>query len=244
MNLTCVKQLGALLFDLDGTLYRHAPVQRQMLISLAAAHWDRPRDAIRVFRVLRAYRAALEILRIHPPTGDLREAQLRCTVETTSETIGFVSQCVKQWMEVEPLRYLRSARYEGVVELLSEARRRGVKVAVCSDYPPAAKLRALGLEGCFDAVLWAQSPEIQRLKPDRRMIEIALEKLGVEADAAMFIGDRVEVDGAAAEAAQVRFILMNRPSLFSELLNELESVKRPVHPTLEPKLSGSYPQSS
>jgi HAD superfamily hydrolase (TIGR01457 family) len=45
-------------------------------------------------------------------------------------------------------------------------------------------------------------------KPERRMVDLALQRLGVPADRAVMIGDNIETDTPAAAAAGVRSVLM------------------------------------
>jgi putative hydrolase of the HAD superfamily len=90
-----------------------------------------------------------------------------------------------------------------LITLLVAARRRGLRVAACSDYPPAEKLAAMGIAGLFDVVVSAQDPDVQRFKPDPRMLEVALERLGVSKEEALYVGDRPEVDAEAARRAGI-----------------------------------------
>jgi FMN phosphatase YigB (HAD superfamily) len=81
---------------------------------------------------------------------------------------------------------------------------------VVSDYPAAAKLNALGIAHLFDVVLCAQDPAIGVFKPHPRGLENALERLGVDASEALYVGDRADVDAVAASAARIPCAILSR----------------------------------
>ncbi|MBI1787495.1 MAG: HAD family hydrolase [Acidobacteria bacterium] len=199
----------ALIFDVDGTLYRQGPVRRGMLKRLAAACLRHPPSGIRSLRALRAYRQAQEILRQQPVTpGDLGQRQLDLACERAGLPVGEVRDAVARWMEREPLDLVAAAKQEGLDDLLQAAREHGVRVAVLSDYPAIAKLEAMGIAEHFEVVACAQDPEIQRFKPDPRGLEVVRRRLGVTAAEAVYVGDRHDVDGTAAKRAGMGFILV------------------------------------
>jgi FMN phosphatase YigB (HAD superfamily) len=85
-----------------------------------------------------------------------------------------------------------------------------------SDYDPRKKIRALGLDRYVSVAVWAQEAEVGVFKPDPRGLMVAIRRLGIESSEAVYVGDRAEVDGAAALAAGVPAILLTRrhsPSL-------------------------------
>jgi beta-phosphoglucomutase-like phosphatase (HAD superfamily) len=199
--------LEAIIFDVDGTLYRQDSLRRAMAARLLRAHLTRPLTGVRIFRVLGAYRKAQEHLRqaggSEPILGDLSEAQIRLVCERTGADPAFVGACVDRWMNQEPLSLLANRIQPGLREFIGACTARGLKLGVLSDYPAEAKLRALGLDGLFDVVLAAQSPEIGVFKPHPRGLIVALQRLGVSPDHCLYVGDRADVDGSAATAANV-----------------------------------------
>ncbi len=213
-------RLKAIVFDVDGTLYRQDPVRRAMLGRLLKAHLGRPLTGLRTLRWLRAYRSAQERLRGEPPeSGDLAARQLRLACQWTGADPADLRRCVRRWMEQEPLALLRPSLREGLPTLLAVARRRGLRVAACSDYPAAEKLTAMGIAGLFDVVVTAQDPDVQRFKPDPRMLEVALGRLGVAKEEALYVGDRPEVDAEAAHRAGMACAIVGPRRSLAELLN-------------------------
>jgi putative hydrolase of the HAD superfamily len=86
--------------------------------------------------------------------------------------------------------------------LLESLRNRGLKLAVVSNAfdPPALLHRDLADAGIAERIDYAVfSSEVGRRKPDAEIFERALDALGVRAEAALFVGDRLyeDVRGAA-----------------------------------------------
>ena len=209
-------QLKAIVFDLDGTLYRQDSLRRAMLLRLLRAHTTRPLSGLRTFRVLAAYRQAQERLRESATSSatrtDLAEAQLQLTCELTNVEPAFVTRCVARWMEQEPLALLARFPQPGLLDFLYACKAHGLRLGVLSDYPADAKLKALGLDWLIDVVLAAQSPEVGVFKPHPRGLLLAARRLGASPQECLYVGDRADVDGPAAIAAGMAcFIVTRRP---------------------------------
>jgi putative hydrolase of the HAD superfamily len=202
--------LKALVFDIDGTLYRQGPLRRKIFSRLAWTHLAQPIHGWRTVHVLRAYRHAQEDLRSRAVPGEIAAAQIALTCERAKVDREVVTECVTRWMEHEPLRFLAQCLQPGVMEFLQTCRRRGLSLGALSDYPAEAKLQALGLSDLFDVVLCAQAPEVNAFKPDPRGLLVALERLGAPPTEALYIGDRADVDAPTAEAAGVRCAIVTR----------------------------------
>jgi putative hydrolase of the HAD superfamily len=190
-------------FDVDGTLYRQGALRRAMALRLVRAHLHRPLAGLTTMRILSAYRRGQEALRDAPASGDIAQAQLRFASRATGATPADVQATVSRWMEEAPLDLLGRNARPGMQAFVRELRGRGIRLGVLSDYPADAKLEALGVGGLFDSVLCAQSPDVGVFKPDPRGILVSLDRLGVAPADALYVGDRPEVDAAAARAAGV-----------------------------------------
>lgn len=93
------------------------------------------------------------------------------------------------------------------------ARAAGLRTAVVSNWGPrlAPVLAGLGVE--VDVVL---ASALERLeKPDPALFERALDRLGVPADEALHVGDRLDTDVAGARAAGIRAVLLDRSGRMS-----------------------------
>lgn len=198
----------AVIFDVDGTLYRQPPLRRAMAVRLLRAHLVHPMRGLRTVRVIAAYRRAQEELREVAVDRDLAEAQLQMAAEHTGVDSAEVARCVARWMETAPLDLLARFAQPGLQQSLGELRSWGLRLAVLSDYPAEAKLEALGVAELFDVVVCAQDPEIGVFKPHPRGLEIVLKRLGIDASEALYVGDRAEVDAASAAAAHVPCVIL------------------------------------
>ncbi len=88
-----------------------------------------------------------------------------------------------------------------VKEALSSLRERGYRLAVATTKPryfAEPILEHLGVRDFFDAVAGAE--EVPRLKPSPDLLQLALSRLGSRSDEALYVGDH-PVDVAAANAA-------------------------------------------
>ena len=209
--LEAVGSARAVVFDVDGTLYAQSPVRRAMMVRLAQTCVTRPVAALRTMRVLAAYRHAQEAMRESGFEGDVASEQLRRAATASGVNRADVGALVEQWMETAPLDAVASNRRAGLIDVLDELARRGVALGVVSDYPAERKLAALGIAGRFDVVLSAQDPRVHAFKPNPKGLLLALCELGVPTEHAVYVGDRAEVDGAAAAAAHVRCVLIGHP---------------------------------
>jgi FMN phosphatase YigB (HAD superfamily) len=205
-----VSRLRAVIFDLDGTLYRQGPLRRAMALRLLRAHVVRPAAGLRTMRTIAAYRRAQEELRGTQGNGDLAEAQLVLTVERTGYDRDLVAHDINRWVEEAPLDLLARFVQPGLGALLAALRSQGLKLGVLSDYQALPKLQALGIVDLFDVVLWAQQPEIGVFKPHPLGLLVALHRLDVTAEQALYVGDRAEVDAVAAAAARVPCVILSK----------------------------------
>ena len=200
-------QLKAIVFDVDGTLYRQGPLRRAMSLRLLRHGAMRPLQGWRTLRTLSAYRRAQETLR-EDVSGDVEAAQFRIACDKVGGDEQTTRACIDRWMHQEPLPLLRQCRREGLVDFLHACRTRGLRLGALSDYPAASKLEALEISEFFDTILCAQQREIGSFKPHPRGIQIALRRLDVSPDECLYVGDRPEVDFAAAQAAGVPCVII------------------------------------
>jgi HAD superfamily hydrolase (TIGR01549 family) len=230
-------ELQGLLFDIDGTLYRQTALRLKMGGALLQYSLLHPVQAMRIVAILQGYQKAQERMRfISNYDCNIAEYQLRVAAQVAKAPYRQVVDTVRLWFQTIPLRYLRSVVRPGLTELLEKAKARRLKIAAVSDYPCRDKLEILGISEYFDAVVCAQDPQVQRLKPHPRGIFQALTEIGVPADSAVYVGDRPEVDAVAARAAGVRAVILSpRRSTgewvtihgFDELLTMIEGVPIP-----------------
>jgi HAD superfamily hydrolase (TIGR01662 family) len=102
-------------------------------------------------------------------------------------------------------------------EVIDELKRAGLLVAVISNTEDGRlrdSLEAAGLLQRFDLLL--DSHLVGCRKPEAAIFRLALERLGVEAGEAAFVGDSYEHDALAARAAGMRAVLLDPLDLHTE----------------------------
>jgi FMN phosphatase YigB (HAD superfamily) len=193
-------QYRAWLVDLDGTLYRHKPVQLAMVVELLLFGWG-------AIKTLRTFRHAHEELRgTSPEPGALALSPFQRQLNHAATKLGRpaqdVERTVREWMFRRPLKWVARSKRSELLAQLAKFREGGGKTALVTDYPATDKLQALGAAGLFDLVVSNGEPGgPSKLKPDPEGYLSAAERLGVGPEACLVIGDRDDADGAAARAA-------------------------------------------
>jgi HAD superfamily hydrolase (TIGR01549 family) len=201
----------AVLFDVDGTLYRQAPVRAAMALEMAqAAVWSPVRMA-NVARILSVFRRTREALRCEGETVHVLE---RVQYARCGERIGLgadeVRAVVSEWMMTRPLKHLRRARRSGVTALLAALSQQGLRIGALSDYPVQAKLEALGIDRHFSLQLCTVDSRINAFKPHPAGFRRACELWNLEPREVLYVGDRPEIDGVGAAAAGTQCVIVGR----------------------------------
>lgn len=116
---------------------------------------------------------------------------------------------------VETLHYYSAwySMHPEVLPVLEELRRRGLKLAVVSNWEPSLGrfLKEFELDGYFDATL--SSFAVGAHKPDPFIFRRALESLGVAADEVLHVGPSLEEDVTGALGAGIRPVWLNRTGI-------------------------------
>ena len=100
--------------------------------------------------------------------------------------------------------------YPEAAEVCRGLKALGIRLGVLSNGPATVKdlLSQAGLLAFFDAVLASQSVGIE--KPDPRIFRLMLERLGIAAEEALFVGDLYEIDVLGARGAGLEAVLIDR----------------------------------
>lgn len=179
--------IPAVLFDIDGTLidsnYLHVEA------------WS---------RALAKTGAVVDTVRIHRSIGMDSERLLQALIGDRAEDLGERASALHAVYYAELTSRLRA--FDGARELLTTLAARGVAVVLATSAPAdelAELRRVLDAEGAITAV--TSSEDVGTAKPEPGIVEVALDKAGVAAADAMFVGDTVW-DVEAAARAGVRSI--------------------------------------
>jgi FMN phosphatase YigB (HAD superfamily) len=204
--------LKAVVMDVDGTMYRQGRVRLHVAVQMLRFAIFHPLMAWKSARALAAYRRAQEELRTtgQPGAAYLQTAQ---AARRTGYEEAFISRCVDHWMSTVPLPALEKARRPGLLAFLDWAQAEGLRLAVVSDYDAGSKLRALRADRYFSTVVCACDPGVGVFKPNPLGLQVALRRLGGEPAEALYVGDRLEVDGAAALAAGMAAALISTKAI-------------------------------
>ena len=218
------RQVRAVVFDVDGTLYEQRPLRLRMARELALRSLARPRTLADA-RVLRTFRRSREELAEEEAAG-IGRLQYERAAERARVPPERVEAIVAEWILERPLPHLAACRRPGTRRLFTALGDSGRRIGVWSDYPAAGKLEALGLRA--EAVVAATDPEVDRLKPQPAGLERLLELLAVSPAEALLVGDRDERDGEAARRLGCPYLLVSRRPAgereiggFDELLRSL-----------------------
>lgn len=191
----------AVVFDVDGTLYRQRPVRIRMACRLAGyflLHPLRIREllGIRHFRKLRE-------------TERYRKASLEEQIRAAAEKAGIgdperLREAIQRWMFTEPLSAVAACADGKTLDLLRQARAEGKRILIYSDYAPEEKLAALDVRA--DAVYYPGRDGIDELKPSEKCMRRILDAQGLSPAETVYVGDRDERDGAAAASVGARYV--------------------------------------
>jgi putative hydrolase of the HAD superfamily len=96
--------------------------------------------------------------------------------------------------------------FKGIPELLADLKDRGYRLGLLSDWQPPEKLRLMGLDRYFDAVLCTE--EIGFLKPHPRPFHTLCEALGSRPEETVYIGNSRKKDLVGAKNAGLRAFLI------------------------------------
>ncbi len=186
--------IKAVIFDLDGTLADSKPTIIRMF-QMLFVEFGFPKPSARRVAKLEPFgrRKVIEGLL---PTGKRGDAKL---LELMSERCGVIGN--ELLAEIRPMR--------GASESLSFIKGRGLKVAVATNRGQTTKrlLELLGLVGYIDAVV--TSVDVTEHKPHPEPLLLALRKLGVTREEALFVGDS-KVDLQAGAAAGIKTVLLTK----------------------------------
>ena len=189
-------------FDLDGTLYDKSGLAGRMVRRL---WWCLP--------MLASERLARR--NMHYVQFASKEEFFGYFFATMARGHFWGPNTAAQWYEhvYLPLMVRLIAKYyhprPEVVALMEECKRRGLQMAIYSDYGAVEeKLEALGINP-EDFDLLVSAPDLGALKPCEPCVRRVLEMLEEKPEATLFVGDREDKDGASAKAVGARFHLIS-----------------------------------
>lgn len=153
------------------------------------------------------------------------------------EEFSLVFQIMMEYYRKHPADY--AYPYDGIMDLLYGLREQGIKCAILSN--KADSIVQDMLKKSFGSFVFDYAighREDFALKPDPRSLHHVLEKLGIEKEEALYIGDS-EVDYKTAVNAGVRHIIVSYGFRDKDDLEKLDGVNLMDHvPSIEELLDG------
>jgi len=193
----------AVIFDVDGTLYDQKKLRTLIAKKLLTHYLIRP-HRFRDLEIIHHFRKERENNH-SKPVRDLAEEQYLWAAEKAGVPVAKVKEVIDLWIFQKPLQILPACVYDGVRELFANLAEHEITRIIFSDYPAQDKIKAMGLEA--DGFICATDPEINRLKPHPRGLEIIMKRWALSPEQLLFIGDRDDRDGECARRAGVPYLL-------------------------------------
>jgi len=204
--------LTTILFDLDDTLFDHAGTARAALAATAAG-----RAALHGVPVEALYAHYSELLEeLHPQvmTGRItylaarqeRFARLLAPYEPAASAADAAQLAKQHYGHYQQLR----RPVAGALALL-QALKPAFKIGIVTNNRTAEqqeKLRHLGMGELVDALI--TSEDVGVLKPDPRIYQVALARLGARPAETVMVGDNWQADVVGALAMGIRPLWLNR----------------------------------
>ena len=201
------RRVKAVLFDLGGTLLKTSEIPNVMKRILKDRGVNRSLEEI-----TRAWKKAEEGLDFRDLARLLDEFWVQWNIRILSnlgvspDIRGLAEFIATRWWD-----YCDVTLYSDAKRVLPLLKGRGLKVGVVtnglrSDVDEI--LPKVGLEGFFDVEVVIDT--LGRMKPDVEVFKYALERLGVKASEAVFVGDEVKTDYMGAQKCGLPVYLIDR----------------------------------
>lgn len=189
-------QIRAVAFDVDGTLYAN---RRMYLASLPLV--------LRHTALFRAFAGARREVRRMGCVADIPSFQAEFVADRLGCTVAWARRAIDRVIYGAWERGLRRVPLRpGTRDLLRWLREHGYLVGALSDFPVVDKLTRFGIAASFDRVLNCE--ETGCLKPHPRPLLELCDRLGVQADQVLYVGNSARYDLGVARAAGAHGLLI------------------------------------
>ncbi|TET31186.1 MAG: HAD family hydrolase [Candidatus Heimdallarchaeota archaeon] len=195
----------ALIFDFDNTLIKSNINFPAMKISMARAAKKHGLDFGNEEDIPHRYTAGNII-------DQVEEFDKKNDTQLVTELWGLVEKFERLGMENISID-------EDVLQMLEYLKKKGISASILTNNakkPTIEVLERFNISDYFDIVIARE--DVKKMKPDKEGLEVIVQKLKLNLDKVIFVGDSW-VDGVAAVNAKIRFILFNEKLLDSNKYN-------------------------
>ena len=208
-----MKNISAVLFDVDGTLYDPGILRLILAVCFVLAWVRHPIRTVKEARILIHYRRALEWMRHNLPSGVHTDSQIERVSAVTGISLQDVRESVDRWIRRTPLLFMHLCARRKLIRTIKRWHEMGIPMGVYSDYPAEEKLKKLGIRKCMSAVLCSCDPEVGAYKPDPRGLQVMARKMGQAPEACVYLGDREDIDIRGAHRAGMHGLLISKKNI-------------------------------
>jgi len=200
-------EVKLIIFDVDGTLYDQSKLRKKMFFSIVKYYLIRPWKFNEISII---YHFRKEREKKHGfSSPDLANDQYRWCADKTNTPLDKVKKVIDKWIFNFPNRYLEAAMFPDVRAFFDKIENKGILRAVYSDYEAKVKMEKMQLRA--DLIISSTDGDVNAFKPLPNGINYILAKLNMDNKAnCLFIGDRLELDGACAKNAGLPFLLVDK----------------------------------
>ena len=205
--------LKAVIFDLDDTLYDHLHSARHGLIELAKRFPSM--QSVSVRELEDRYSEALETVHVRLLQGEVDQTTARIIrMQQLFSSFGISVDDQSAFAEYKQFRadYDSACQVvDGTRNLLHRLKARNIRLAIMTNNMVSEqwpKLQQLELTSFFDVV--SISEEVGASKPDRKIFDVTLDRLELEVNEVVMVGDSLTSDIAGALAVGMNCVWLNR----------------------------------
>lgn len=217
--------LKAVIFDIDNTLYDYDAVNEKAITY--AGDWFCEELNISYEKFFNAF-AKSRLLTKTELAGCASQHNRIIYFQKTSELLGVnpieysLELYEKYWGYILDNMQLEN----GTGRLFERLKHSGIKIAVCTDlttHIQHRKLRKLGIADYIDVFVSSEEAGVE--KPDIRIFDLVVNKLGIYPNEALHIGDSYEKDVAGAAGAGIYPVWFNRYNSRSRRMKIVDCLK-------------------
>ncbi|MET4082392.1 putative hydrolase of the HAD superfamily [Pedobacter sp. UYP30] len=207
------QKVELVVLDVDGTLYNQSLLRKKMLRILLLHFLLRPWQ-LKELWILYHFRKERE-KHAGYVGPNLEQKQYEWCKTKTGVSLERIKVTIDKWMFAAPNKFLLPVVFPGVDTFFTNLKNRGIAIATLSDYPSKAKMEGMKLEANLNAS--ATDAEINALKPATVGLEYVLKHFNISNPRnCLFIGDRLELDGACASSIGVQFLLVKQATAVAD----------------------------